>query len=203
MTKYSNSLNNWVTTSRIETLVDGVFAIAMTLLVLSIGVPDVSSVLNEAAFQEQLWQLWPKLFCYALSFWILSGFWRTNHQQFYFIKRSDTTLITINIFWLLFIAMVPFSTELIGEFGGQYFTANVVFQINLFLAGLLYCVNWIYALRKGLVDENLDKASAKLITRTSMIFPVLAIVALGLSYYFFAWANLVYIATPIVKRLIQ
>lgn len=203
MTKYSDSLNNWVTTSRIETLVDGVFAIAMTLLVLSIGVPDVSSVLNEAAFQEQLWHLWPKLFCYALSFWILSGFWRTNHQQFYFIKRSDTTLITINIFWLLFIAMVPFSTELIGEFGGHYFTANLVFQMNLFLAGVLYCVNWIYALRKGLVDENLDEVSAKLITRTSMIFPVLAIVALGLSYYFFAWANLVYIATPLVKRLIR
>lgn len=202
MTSYSDSINNWVTTSRIETLVDGIFAIAMTLLVLSIGVPDVSSVLNEAALQQQLWDLWPKLLSYALSFWILAGFWRVNHQQFFFIKRSNTTLITINVFWLLFIAMVPFSTEIIGEFG-NYFTASIIFQLNLFFAGVLYCVNWIYAVRKGLVDEDLDESSTKLITRTTMIFPVLAIVALGLSYYFFAWANLIYLANPLIKKLIQ
>ncbi|MDP3065190.1 MAG: TMEM175 family protein [Methanobacteriaceae archaeon] len=57
---------------------------------------------------------------YALSFWILASFWRVNHQQFYFIKRSNPTLISINIFWLLFIDMVPFSTEIIGEFGSYF-----------------------------------------------------------------------------------
>ncbi|AUB54960.1 MULTISPECIES: TMEM175 family protein [Methanobacterium] len=201
-TSYSDSINNWVTTSRIETLVDGIFAIAMTLLVLSIGVPDVSSVLNEAALQQQLWDLWPKLLSYALSFWILAGFWRVNHQQFFFIKHSNTTLITINVFWLLFIAMVPFSTEIIGEFG-NYFTANMIFQLNLFFAGVLYCVNWVYAVRKGLVDEKLDESSKRMVTRSSMILPFLSIVALGLSYYFFAWANLVYLANPLIKKIIQ
>jgi uncharacterized membrane protein len=202
MRNHSDSINNWVTTSRIETLVDGIFAIAMTLLVLSIGVPDISSALTEGAFIHQLWLLWPKLLSYALSFWILAGFWRVNHQQFSFIKRSDTNLITITVFWLLFIAMVPFSTEIIGTFG-QYFSASVIFQLNLFFAGVLYCVNWIYAARKGLVDENMDESSKKQITRISMILPVLSIIALLLSYYFFAWANLVYLASPLAKKLIQ
>jgi uncharacterized membrane protein len=201
MTSYTD-LNNWMTTSRIETLVDGIFAIAMTLLVLSIGVPDASSALTEVAFQQQLGDLWPKILMYALSFWILAGFWRVNHQQFFFIKRSDPTLITINVFWLLFIALVPFSTEIIGEFG-SYFTASVIFQLNLFFAGILYCINWVYAVRKGLVDENLDESSQRLVTRTSMILPLISLVALGLSYYFFAWANLVYMTHPIIKKLIQ
>ncbi|MDO5835964.1 MAG: TMEM175 family protein [Methanobacterium sp.] len=201
MTNYSD-LNNWMTTSRIETLVDGIFAIAMTLLVLSIGVPDVSSALTEAAFQQQLGDLLPKILMYALSFWILAGFWRVNHQQFFFIKRSNATMITINVCWLLFIALVPFSTEIIGEFG-SYFTASVIFQLNLFFAGVLYCVNWIYAVRKGLIDENLDEASQRMVTRTSMILPFLSLIALALSYYVFAWANLVYMAHPIIKKLIQ
>ncbi|MDD1763938.1 MAG: DUF1211 domain-containing protein, partial [Methanobacteriaceae archaeon] len=88
MSTYSDSLNYLMTTKRIETLVDGIFAIAMTLLVLSIGVPEISKSLTETAFQQQLGILWPKLVSYALSFWILSIFWRMNHQQFYFIKRS-------------------------------------------------------------------------------------------------------------------
>ncbi|PKL71085.1 MAG: hypothetical protein CVV29_12490, partial [Methanobacteriales archaeon HGW-Methanobacteriales-2] len=110
--------------------------------------------------------------------------------------------ITINVFWLLFIAMVPFSTEIIGEFG-NYFTANMIFQLNLFFAGVLYCVNWVYAVRKGLVDEKLDESSKRMVTRSSMILPFLSIVALGLSYYFFAWANLVYLANPLIKKIIQ
>lgn len=203
MSKKFDSINLWMTTSRIETLVDGIFAIAMTLLVLSIGVPDISTSLSESAFQQQLWVLWPKLMCYALSFWILAGFWRNNHQQFYFIKRSDPTLITINIFWLLCIALMPFSTEIIAEYGGSYFTANIIFQLNLFLAGFIYILNWQYAVRKGLVDENIDGKTLKLMNVSNLSLPVLSLLALGLSYYVLAWSSLVYLAHPILKKIIE
>jgi uncharacterized membrane protein len=203
MSKQSDSINLWMTTSRIETLVDGIFAIAMTLLVLSIGVPDIAKNLSEAAFQHQLWLLWPKLMCYALSFWILSGFWRNNHQQFQYIKRSDPTLITINVFWLLFIALMPFSTELISEYGGTYFTANVIFQLNLLFAGILYYINWQYSVWKGLVDENLNENTIKLMRDINLILPLCSVLALGLSFYFFAWSSLVYFLSPFLKKILE
>ncbi|MCC7551338.1 MAG: DUF1211 domain-containing protein [Methanobacterium sp.] len=200
--RYS-SLNLWMTTSRIETLVDGIFAIAMTLLVLSIGVPTITGHLSETAFQQQLWALWPNILCYALSFWILSGFWRTNHQQFQFIKRSNPTLITINVLWLLFIALMPFSTEIIAEYGGSYFTANVIFQLNLFFAGFIYILNWQYATRRGLLDENISEITIKTLNISSVILPILSIIALVLSYYVFAWSNLVYLIHPLLKKILN
>ncbi len=203
MSKNPDSINLWMTTSRIETLVDGIFAIAMTLLVLSIGVPDIAYNLSEAAFQQQLWALWPKLMCYALSFWILSGFWRNNHQQFQFIKRSDPTLITINVFWLLFIALVPFSTEIISEYGGSYITANVIFQLNLLFAGILYYLNWYYSVWKGLVDENLNENTLKLMRDINLLLPLCSVLALGLSVYFFAWSSLAYLLSPFLKKILE
>ncbi|HMK53409.1 MAG TPA: TMEM175 family protein [Methanobacteriaceae archaeon] len=197
-----DSIYNWMTTSRIETLVDGIFAIAMTLLVLSIAVPDISRVASESALQQQLWLLWPKILSYVLSFWILSMFWRVNHQQFYFIKRTNPALITINVCWLLFIVLVPFSTDLIGDYP-NYFTANLIFQLNLFFAGILYYVNWFYAVRKGLLDEKMDKTTIQLMSRNNLIFPILSIIALGLAYYVDAWSSLVYLASPLLKKIME
>ncbi len=203
MPEKSDSINLWMTTSRIETLVDGIFAIAMTLLVLTITVPDISLNLSEAAFQRQLEVLWPQLMCYALSFWILAGFWRNNHQQFQFIKRSNPTLITINVFWLLCICLMPFSTEIIAKYGGTYFTASLIFQLNLFFAGFIYIFNWQYAVRKGLVDENIDEKTLKKMNIFSVILPILSLLALGLAYYFYAWSSLVYLAHPFLKFIIE
>ncbi|MEM4525611.1 MAG: TMEM175 family protein [Methanothermobacter sp.] len=71
----------------------------MTLLVLTFNVPNIPTSLTEAAFQQRLGVLWPQLLCYFLSFLTLSGVWRVNHQHFNFIKRTNSTLVTINIFF--------------------------------------------------------------------------------------------------------
>ena len=203
MSKSFDSITLWMTTSRIETLVDGIFAIAMTLLVLSIGVPDISRTLTESAFQQQLWILWPKIMCYFLSFWILAGFWRNNHQQFYFIRRSNPTLITINVFWLLLIALMPFSTEIISEYGGSYITANLIFQVNLLLAGIIYYFNWHYSVWKGLTEDNMDEDIVQMMKAINLILPLCSVIALGLSFYVYAWSNLIYLASPIFKKIIE
>jgi uncharacterized membrane protein len=171
-------------------------------LVLSIGVPTITGHLSETAFQQQLWALWPNILCYALSFWILSGFWRTNHQQFQFIKRSNPTLITINVLWLLFIALMPFSTEIIAEYGGSYFTANVIFQLNLFFAGFIYILNWQYATRRGLLDENISEITIKTLN-ISTKFTCIIHYTSGLSYYVFCLSNLVYLFHPLLKKILN
>jgi len=193
-------LDSWMSTRRIETLVDGIFAISMTLLVLTIGIPSISGYVSEATFQQQIATLAPKIGIYALSFWILSLFWRVNHRQFHYIKRVDRNLITINTIWLLFVALLPFSTSLIGDYG-QYYTSNVIFNLNMLLIGLLYSLNWYYATEKGLVDENLDEKTIKFLRRSNLILPLLSILAIILSFFIYTWAEWAYVLTPIIIRI--
>jgi uncharacterized membrane protein len=198
---YSDYVDSWMSTRRIETLVDGIFAISMTLLVLTIGIPTISSSVSESAFQQQIALLAPKVFIYALSFWILSNFWRVNHQQFHFIKRVNRRLITINIFWLLFVALLPFSTSLIGNYG-HFYTSSVIFNLNMLLIGLLYSLNWYYASEKGFV-ENLDKKTIKSLRRRNLILPILSVIAIGLSFFVYAYSAWVYVLTPFLVRFLQ
>jgi uncharacterized membrane protein len=196
---YSDYLDSWMSTNRIETLVDGIFAISMTLLVLSIGVPTLSDYVSETVFQQQILNLAPKIAIYALSFWILSNFWRVNHQQFYFIKRVNRIIISINIFWLLFVALLPFSTSLIGNYG-HYITSNVIFNTNMFLIGIFYSMNWYYATKKGFVDEKLDMKFIEYLRGTNLIMPILSLIAIFLSFFINSWSALIYILAPILIR---
>jgi TMEM175 potassium channel family protein len=197
---YSEYLKGWMSTNRIETLVDGIFAISMTLLVLSIGIPTISGSASETAFQQQILTLLPKFLIYALSFWILSNFWRVNHQQFFFINRVDRSLITINIFWLLFVALMPFSTSLVGNYG-HYITANVIFHMNMFLIGILYSINWYYASEKHMIDENLDNVFIQYIRRSNLILPVLSLIAIFLSFFIYSWSSWIYILSPVLINI--
>lgn len=201
MTNDADYLDSWISTRRIETLVDGIFAISMTLLVLTIGIPTISGSVSEAAFQQQIALLAPKVAIYALSFWILSNFWRVNHQQFHLIKHVNRTLITINIFWLLFVALLPFSTSLIGNYG-NYYTSSVIFNLNMLLIGLLYSLNWYYASEKGFV-ENLDKKTIKSLGRRNLILPILSVIALGLSFFVYAYSGWIYILTPFLVAIMR
>ena len=199
MAKNSDYLEVWMTTKRIETLVDGIFAIAMTLLVLTIGAPENLGSLSEAAFQQRLDTFAPKIFIYALSFFLLSAFWRVNHQQFYYIKKINPTLISINTIWLMFVALVPFSTLLMGKYS-HFYTSNVIFQLNLFFVGFLYYLNWYYATENNLVDENLDPKIIKDFRQANLLLPVLSLIAIGLSFFVYSWSNLVYFVVPLFKR---
>lgn len=123
-----------------------------------------------------------------------------NHRQFHYIKRVDRNLITINTIWLLFVALLPFSTSLIGDYG-QYYTSNVIFNLNMLLIGLLYSLNWYYATEKGLVDENLDEKTIKFLRRSNLILPLLSILAIILSFFIYTWAEWAYVLTPIIIRI--
>ncbi len=126
------SINITIPKNRLETLVDGIFAIAMTLLVLSIEIPSIQ--FHQAAdFQIYIISLLPKILIYFLSFILLGIFWM-NHHVFFVIKRANQTILWINIIWLMFIALVPFSTSLVSSFG-QYELSQIFFDLNIFSIG--------------------------------------------------------------------
>src|SRR5512144_1733259 len=103
---------------RLAFLSDGVFAIAMTLLVLAIDVPS-SHVMGAADIPRLLFELWPKFLSYAVSFVVLGVYWEGHHGQFHFIHRADQILIWLNMLFLMLIAAVPFSATLLARHGIQ------------------------------------------------------------------------------------
>jgi uncharacterized membrane protein len=196
------NLDEWETTSRIETLVDGIFAISMTLLVLNLSIPQLTNSTSNITVENYLIGLIPKFFTYALSFVILGIFWRVNHQQFYRIKHANTALLWITVIWLLFVALVPFSTSLTGKYS-DYQSAQVFFDINMFLIGIFSGLIWYYATKKGFIDEKLTHEKIVEINKLNLILPVLAVIAIGATFITPSWSSSAYFLIPIVKRIIS
>ena len=97
-------------TSRLETFADGVFAIAITLLVLGIRVPDANEDLARALGAQ-----WPSFFAYVVSFLTIGIMWVQHHRLFTVIGRSNPTFAMINVIFLMFIAFVPYPTEVLAQ----------------------------------------------------------------------------------------
>jgi uncharacterized membrane protein len=102
---------------RIVFFSDAVFAIAITLLVLDIKVPEIPDDLVADELSAQLLALWPKYFGYVLSFVVIITFWNSHHSIVSGIRGYDRGLIWLNSIFLMFVAFVPFPTALISEYG--------------------------------------------------------------------------------------
>lgn len=196
--KYSSA---WMTTNRIETLVDGIFAIAMTLLVLELAMPQIGGYLSDIAIRQALYDLLPKFIAFLLSFILLALFWTINHRHFYQIKRVDSTLLWINVIWLLFIVMVPFSESLTGEYS-KFTTPHVIFNLNMLGISLFLFLNWYYASKKGFIDENVDPARITSIKRINLAFILITLLALVLAFIIPGWSSMVYLLIFPVEYLI-
>ena len=192
-----------MTTHRIEALTDGIFAIAMTLLVLTLGLPEVEKGLTERGLHHLLIEQSDKFFNYGLSFILLAIFWVIHHQQFHFIKRTDRKHLWINIFTLMFIALIPFSTSLVGDYPRDWI-AEFFFGFNMFMVGTLLNLNWTYA-TKGhrLVEASLDRRRIAVGKKRGAVTPLVSLLAMGLSLLHPQLSSYAYILIPIILSLPQ
>lgn len=167
--------------NRLETLADGIFAIVMTLLVMTVVVPQRSTVMNDIGFEAMIYSKFHDIANYALSFILLAIFWIEHHEQYHFIKQTDRIHIWINIFTLLFIALVPFSTSLVNEFPEKDI-AELIFGFNLFIVGILFYTNWDYATKgRHLVVESISDEEIAEIKRKCGFIIIVAAIAVVLS----------------------
>jgi len=188
-----------LTTRRIEALADGIFAISMTLLVLSLTLPDMLE--TKLSLSQLLAEQWPKFFNYALSFVLLAIFWIVHHQQFHVIRRTDRIHVWINIGILMFVALMPFSTDVAGDYSGETL-AELVFDANIMILGLLFLLNWWYACwRHRLVDLDLDRETIVKGIRRSCVTPGVAAVSMALAFFIPHWGLVVYILVPVIQLL--
>ncbi len=191
-----------MTTHRIEALTDGIFAIAMTLLVLNLSLPEMETGLTQTAeVHNLLIGQMHKFFNYALSFVLLAIFWILHHQQFHFIKRTDRVHLWINIFTLMFIVLIPFSASLVGDYPNEWM-AKFFFDLNLFIIGLFFIWNWTYATKRHrLVDRSLDPQRIALGKKRGAVTPFVALLAMALSAINPQFSSSVYLLIPIILSL--
>jgi uncharacterized membrane protein len=138
---------------RIAALSDGIFAVAMTLLVLDLHAPAAAAIHSERDLGYALVALGPRLLVYLMSFLTLGIFWIGQQTQLNHLVRADRDLAWIHLAFLFAVTITPFSTALMAEFI-LYRTALLLYWANIVLFGLLLFASWRYASRAGLVRED-------------------------------------------------
>ena len=133
-----------LSTRRLESYTDGVFAIAATLLVLNLSVDGFGVVRSNAEFVQQLAALAPGLLNVVISFTLLSVLWLVHVRQFEFIPRVDTTIIWLNNVRLLGVVLVPFTTSLNDEFS-QFLLGRTLLPLNFVLIVAFSTWQWFHA----------------------------------------------------------
>ncbi len=172
-------------TRRIEAFSDGVFAVAITLLVLGFQVPQ--TMLADHELVQWLLEQWPAFFAFVTSFVTIGVMWINHHRMFTHIKRADTTLLSLNLLLLLLIVFVPFPTLLIADYvlvPGQHFAALLYSGIYILLA---VCFNllWRYATYGNrLIGKKADLRAIQEMTAQYRFGPLFYIVT-----FLIAWAS--------------
>jgi uncharacterized membrane protein len=151
-------------TERLEMFSDGVFAIAITLLIIEIGVPVLGA---DESLGEALWDLWPEVGAYVLSFITVGIYWANHNALFRLFVRTDHTFLMLNVFFLMCIAFVPFPTAVLGEYldsDAERQAAIGFYTLGLFFPAFGWFAIWLYGLWDELVDERLDPAYVRFLT---------------------------------------
>ena len=139
---------------RLAALSDGIFAVAMTLLVLDLRVPATEAVHNEHDLWRGLVALSPRLLMFMMSFLTLGIFWVGQQTQLNHLARSDRSLSWIHIVFLFAVSITPFSTMLLAEFI-RYRLALIAYWLNILLLGVTLFFSWVCATEKGLVKHDM------------------------------------------------
>jgi uncharacterized membrane protein len=194
---------------RAKAFSDGVFAIALTLLILQIKVPSPSQIADEGALRGFLLQQWPTYFSYVLSVIIIGHYWVAHHGLFHYIRRSNRMLLWLNILFLLCVTFIPFPAALLSQFS-NYRTAVVIYGASLAVAGLVFDLMRAYATyRHRLVDKDLHPQVIRTARRRNLTGPVIYLLGIVVCFIPFNIAGIgsiqvclaLYVLVPVIYFL--
>jgi len=193
-----------LTKSRLESLSDGIFAFAMTLLVIGLNLPDKSAIIPTQAYAiNYLFSLYSDFFHYVLAFLILGAFWLSHHIEVHPIRSLDRNYIWLNLGTLLFVALLPFSTSFSGDFNSVSLGA-IVFELNLFAIGMGMYFQWIYATGNNRLVEpgGLDSRFIRHVGVRTLVVPSISLIGILIAVTGNLYSTVVYLFIPVVEYLI-
>jgi uncharacterized membrane protein len=172
--------------NRLEAFSDGVFAIAITLLVLELRLPQSTDTGEGGRLLTHLLELWPTYLAYITSFITIGIMWANHHAMFQIIRRTDRNLLMLNVILLMFITFFNFPTVVVAEYfqapDGRI--AALFYSGTLFVIGIFFNVTWWYAARNPhLLDPQFDQGRSAALTRQYSIGTTLYLIAFVLAFF--------------------
>ena len=172
-------------TARIEAFSDGVFAIAITLLILEIRVPPQTP---DGVLRDALRALWPSYVAFLASFMTIGVMWLNHHRLFSLINKKDDGLIVLNLLLLLGITWLPFPTALLAEhLLGPHVdqqAAALIYAGSFFAIAIVFNVMWRYAIRRKIVSAEVNAVG---ITRQYALGPIMYAVLVAIAFFSAEW----------------
>lgn len=192
---YEGNLNGEAVTA----LIDAVFAVAMTILVLDIKRPEsVAALYVPGAYSTYVNSLSLQVFMFLFVFFVLGDIWIGQRHMLNDIKETDRTFLWLSIFLLMGVTLVPLFYSLVTDFGKSFPFFTYIFDINFLVIGIFHCLQFYYASKKGFFGE-VKHLRAKL--TNIAFFPLTAFIALILSFGFPVESNIVYMIIPLSKKI--
>ncbi|BAZ13140.1 hypothetical protein NIES4071_49790 [Calothrix sp. NIES-4071] len=186
--------------NRFEAFSDGVFAIAVTLLVLEIKPPDLIQATTSEAVTKLL-QVFPHVLSYATSFIVIGVIWINHHALFHFVRRVDRTILVINLLLLMCVAFIPYPTALIGEYGGSL-PIVVFYGLSLAVTGFVYNALWFYVVERYIKTERLiHQKTIQKATAWTLSYPISYLIAAGLAFISINLSIVLYVLIPLFYLL--
>jgi uncharacterized membrane protein len=161
---------------------DAVFAFAITLMALSIDIPDLPTHLTQSELLDKLYGLYPQFESYIISFAVIAIFWVSYHQVFNHIKGSHITMVYLNLLFLLLITLLSLSTSLVINYGTYQIPYIIYCFIVIMTSSLLATIWWHATKNKSLIDKNLHPFFIKGILVNLMSIPIVFTISIIISF---------------------
>jgi uncharacterized membrane protein len=187
--------------NRMESLTDGIFAFAMTLLVMDLILPRDAIITQTSS--ASLLSLLPAFYHYILAFFVLAAFWMGHHEQFSKIHHIDKNFLFLNAIGLFFVTLVPFSTSFVGDYS-EDMLATCVFEATLLVLGLIFCLQWYYSSHNHrLISPEYPEHEIQLRTYSGLIVPAISLAAIILTVMGFRSSSILYMISPLVTFAVE
>lgn len=185
-----NELRKEFQLERIILFSDAVFAIAITLLVIEIKIPEIHENVSDKALLHGLKHLIPKFIGFLISFMLIGLYWTIHHRMFGFVTSYDKKLLLLNLFFLFFVALMPFSMGFYSEYTGadlirkQLKVPMTFYVLNIFFLGIINYFMWRHVTnpKNKLAEPPIDPLFAKMAKMRSLVVPVIFLCMLPIAY---------------------
>jgi uncharacterized membrane protein len=162
---------------------DAIFAFAITLMTLSINIPDLPPNLTESELLSRLYDLYPQVESYIISFAVISIFWISYHQVFNFITRSHISMVYLNLLFLLLITFLSITTSLVIEYG-SYQIPYIIYCVVVILASSLLALIWWHATKDyRLVDKGIHPLFVRGMMVNHLLVPFVFAISILVSFF--------------------
>jgi len=167
---------------RVEAMNDGIYAVAMTLLVIELKFPEYAEIHSAETLARAMAELSPKFLSWVISFMVLALFWIAHHRMFSHLRHVNGRLVGLSVFQLAFVSLMPFCTMLIGEYGGSLLS-QVIYSSNMVLLAIcsLLIVNYIHR-HPELSSAPMSRGAYRGALMRNLALIVISVVAVGAGF---------------------